>query len=742
MTDNRLLLSSCVLSLVLAAAPAAAQTATASASADDPADNGGLEAIVVTAQRREENVQSIPVAVTAFGERAIEQLHLNDAIRASKFVPGMISQHNAGLGSANAYYLRGLGNSQSTATFDAPVTTYVNDIYVARQNANNYAFFDTERVEILRGPQGTLFGRNTTGGAVNVILRKPVDHVAFSAEATAGSFDRYTAKATVDLPLSTTVFTKLSAYVISDKGFLKNITTGDRLNGEKNWGVRGDVRFLASPDVTIDIGAEHTRNAGTYMGMRSVPGVSPYVVNGTTVPVFYENQSGLPKGDCTDNNVNTLLTKGTGHCNLTEVDAINGKVAWNVGNGSVEWISGWRHMKQGYSNQYDQNVNKYAGFVLVDNGTNEQWSQELKYTGDLADRIHLTIGAFYLQETTNDRQTTFSGGTTAFNPLQDAYYRFQARTAAGYAQTDINITDPLTITVGGRVTWEKKDIHFPKSTQYPTLSYDDAAVIAALTTDPAPLTQSITKFTPRVAVNYKINPDVMLFASATNGFKSGGWNGTAGNPNQMVKFRPEITWSYEGGMKADFLDHKLRLNVTGYIARTTDLQATAGVARPGFPITSLPFNAGTQVVKGIEVETQARLGDLTLFANPSYMDAKYTFISPTATTLTTALSPVRAPKFQISAGGLWEHEFPGLGTLGASAAWRHNSPYWVAVLNTTHTQTEDFVDLGVSLKLPGDHLTVAFDVTNVTDQKTVTANFLSLFPGDPRRFTARVKYKM
>ena len=170
-------------------------------------------------------------------------------------------------------------------------------------------------------------------------------------------------------------------------------------------------------------------------------------------------------------------------------------------------------------------------------------------------------------------------------------------------------------------------------------------------------------------------------------------SGTAGNPNQMVKFRPEITWSYEGGMKADFLDHKLRLNITGYIARTTDLQATAGVARPGFPITSLPFNAGTQLVKGVEIESQARVGDLTLFVNPSFMDAKYTYISPTATTLTTALVPVRAPKFQVSTGAFWEHEVPGLGTLGASAAWRHNSPYWVAVLNTTHTTTEDFVDL-------------------------------------------------
>lgn len=736
--DQRLLLSACIFPMLLSSAPAAAQTAA------EQADDGGLDTIVVTAQRREERLQDIPVAVTAFSESAIEQLHLDDAITTSKFVPGMISQHNAGLASANAYYLRGLGNSQSTATFDAPVTTYVNDIYIARQNANNYAFFDTERVEILRGPQGTLFGRNTTGGAVSVILRKPSDQFKFSAEATAGSYDRYTIKGTVDAPLSEQVLSKLSAFYITDDGYLKNIRTGERLNGEKNWGVRGDLRFLPSPDLTIDIGAEYTRNSGSYFGVRTVPGgVSPYVVGGTSVPIFYETAAGLQKGDCTGNNVNSLLTTGRGMCNLTKVAAVNGKLSWNMGSsGTLEWIAGYRHTDQGYINQYDSNqANPFATLVLVDNGENDQWSQELKYTTELGDRVYLTSGLFYMQEITHDRQTSFNNGTTAFRAVQDAIYRFRAQTAAAYAQADIKILDPLTLTVGGRYTWEKKYLSFTPSSQFPTLAtnYTDADVLASGN----PLTQSVNKFTPRVALSFKATPDLMLFASATNGFKSGGWNGTAASAANVVTFRPENTWSYEAGFKGDFLDRKLRINVTGYIARTTDLQATAGVFNPAInAVASLPFNAGTQVVKGVEIETQARIGELNLFANPSFMDAKYTFISPLATTLTTALTPVRTPKFQFSGGAFWEHEIPGLGTFGATATWRHNSPYWIAVLNTTRTQTEDFLDLGVNLKTLDERLSIGFDVSNVTDQKTVTANFLSLFPGDPRRYTVRLKYKM
>jgi iron complex outermembrane receptor protein len=737
MSHRHLLVSTCLLAFAITTSPSLAANADEQAAAPQ----SGLGDIVVTAQRREEKLQDVPIAITAFGAPMIAQLNLNDAMQTSKFVPGMISQHNAGLGSANAYYLRGLGNSQSTATFDAPVTTYVNDIYVARQNANNYAFFDTERVEVLRGPQGTLFGRNTTGGAVNVIMRKPQDHLGASGEVTGGSYGRYTAKATVDAPISDKVLTKLSGFYIADKGYVNNITTGEKLNGEKNWGLRGDLRLLPADGLKIDLSAEYTRNAGTYVGLRTVAGSSPYVVNGATIPVFYQSAGGMARTDCTQNNVNTLLTTGKGACNLTTVTAMSANVSYDTSLGTIAYIAGWRRMNQGYINQYDANTtNPYNAYNIVDNGTNDQWSQELKLNSSPFDRVKLTTGVFYLQEISNDRQTTFSGGGTVFKAAQDSIYRFKAETAAVYAQGDIKLTDPLTLTLGGRYTWEKKSLHFTPSSQFSGLGYGDAAVLAY----GIPLTQSITKFTPRFALNYKVDRNIMLFASATNGFKSGGWNGTAAVASSAVTFRPEKTWSYEAGLKSEFFNHKLRVNLTGYIAKTQDLQATAAVISPVTGLTaSLPFNAGTQVVKGIEAETSAKLGDFTLFANPSFMQAKYTYITPTTTALTTALSPVRTPTFQISSGALYEKAVPEVkGFLGAKVAWRHNSPYWIAVLNTTHTQTENFLDMGVSYRTSNDAISVAFDVSNLTNQKTVTANFLSLFPGDPRRFTARVKFKI
>ena len=163
--------SAAALSVLVSAGSARAQEQ--DAAVEDDAEFDGLDTIVVTAQRRQESVQDVPIAISAFTARELETRGVTEALDVAQFVPNLVGLNNTGLGSANSYYLRGLGNSETIATFDPPVGTYVDDIYLSRQNANNLSFFDVERVEVLRGPQGTLFGRNTTGGAINVILAEP-----------------------------------------------------------------------------------------------------------------------------------------------------------------------------------------------------------------------------------------------------------------------------------------------------------------------------------------------------------------------------------------------------------------------------------------------------------------------------------------------------------------------------------------------------------------------------------------
>lgn len=701
--------------------------------------------IVVTAQRRPERMQDIPVAVTAFTESTIRELNLDDAISVSKYVPSMISQNNAGLSTANAYYLRGLGNSQSAATFDPPVGTYVDNIYVARQNANNYAFFDTERVEVLRGPQGTLFGRNTTGGAMSIIMRKPSDVAGAKFETSYGSFDRVTAKAIVDVPLSESVLTKWSAFYVNDEGYLNNITTGEKLNGERSYGFRSDWRFLPTDELTIDIAGEYTYNSGTYLGVRSEP--TPSSRYGTpTTPVFYETATNMRKTSCDGDPVEILLSTGNGLCQHTDAYAVTANVAYAADAGTLEAIFGWRDMKQGYINNYTASVvNKYAGFILADYSENSQVSGELKWSSDLLDgRLKYVGGIFYLKENNSLASADFMGAAdaTAYNLLNDRHFEQEVETAAAYLQVDYELVPALTATVGARYTWESKNLDFFKSERFPGLGFDSADAIAA----GVPLKMTEKRVTPRFALSYKATPDIIIFGSVTNGFKSGGWNGTSAKATQVLPFRPEVTWSYEAGFKSDLFNRKLRLNGTFYLADTKDLQITSGIIIPPDPaIISLARNAGKLRAYGFEWETAYNPNrNLNIFLNGSLNHGEYlsTVVTPGVPDnlqVTTETVPVRVPKLQLAGGATYKVPVDALGgDLGLTAAYRHNSPYFVSLLNTAKTGPEDFVDLTFTYDHEDGQWGASFGITNLTNEETITANFLSLFPGDPRRYTGRI----
>lgn len=745
--------------MMMAGGIAQAQPAAAESAA--PQDGNLGQDIVVTAQRRPEKLQEIPLAVTAFTESTIKNLNLNDAISVSKYVPSMISQHNAGLATANSYFLRGLGNTQSAATFDPPVGTYVDDIYVARQNANNYAFFDTERVEVLRGPQGTLFGRNTTGGAVSIIMRKPRDVLAGKFELSVGSFERVTAKASVDIPITPNILTKTSAFVIKDDGYLNNITTGQKLNGEKSYGFREDVRLLPTDNLTIDLSGEYTNNTGTYLGVRTLPTPSDRFRT-TTTPVFYEASTNMYKTSCKGDPVSILLSTGNGLCLNSDNYAASAHVNWSTDSGTLEAIFGYRDMKQGYINNYSSGtVNKYAGFILADAIRNYQHSGELKWSSEIGERFKYVAGLYYLKETNDLRSAQFSGAatatsynlaTTTVNGVTygvDVHFRQVVETAAAYVQGDYELFDGLTATAGARYTWEVKKLDFYRSDRFfntawngGAAGYNSADVLAA----GVPLRQTQSRVTPRFALSYKAMPNTIVFASATNGFKSGGWNGTNSVPFQVLPFRPEKTWSYEAGFKSELFGRKLRLNGTAYLAVTKDLQVTSGIVVPPSTIVSqLARNAGTLRTYGFEWETAfAPTKQLNIFVNGSlnygsYLSTVQTPGVPIASQIQTYTVPLRVPDFQLASGATYKVpvEFLG-GDVGFTGAYRHNSPYPVAALNTAWAPTEDYVDLTVTYDNKDGKWGTSFGVTNLTKQETITANFISLFPGDPRRFTGRL----
>ncbi|WP_439532819.1 TonB-dependent receptor, partial [Polymorphobacter sp.] len=206
-------------------------------------DGSTLDTIVVTAQRRSESVQNVPIAISAFSAETLSDRGIATPLQMVNYVPNLFGANNTGLGSANAYYIRGLGNTESIASFDPPVGTYVDDIYMSRQNGNNFAFFDIDRIEVLRGPQGTLFGRNTTGGAVNVILKRPGDVIGGYVEGAYGAYNKKMVRGSIDLPLNQAISVKLSGYYQDDDGYVNNTTTGERNNDSDMAGARGAIQM-------------------------------------------------------------------------------------------------------------------------------------------------------------------------------------------------------------------------------------------------------------------------------------------------------------------------------------------------------------------------------------------------------------------------------------------------------------------------------------------------------------------
>lgn len=640
-----ILKSTCAATALLAAVPALAQ-----ASPPPPAaDETGITDIVVTAQRREQSVQDVPIAISAFSSAQLEAQGVSNTLQLGQYVPNLIAQNNTGLGSANAYFMRGLGNTETIATFDPPVGTYVDDIYISRQNANNLSLFDVDRVEVLRGPQGTLFGRNTTGGAINVIMKKPGDKVSGYAEIGYGSYNKKLARASIDLPLAPGFAIKASGYWQKDDGYVHNVTTGERMNDDDGWGARLGVRGDLAPDVRWNASYAHiVANGENVLNFDCNP-VVPTQCNGRYATTGLKNGDTLSPSPFASLNI-TGRKANYGQGNRTESDLITSTLEGDIApKTTISLITGYIGLRQQYALDFFDGrggpsitvpfppVRGFprGGFTILNDGYHSQFSQEVKINGQLHDGlITYVAGGYYLDEY---NRTNFADVFSIFNAavpngvgllLADRRLTNTTRALAGYFQGDVNI-GALTLTAGIRYTDERKtfDIHDNRAacqvTPLPATCLDNANMIAPSGVR-IPTVQNAKIWTPRFAINFKPTKDILLFASATRGFKSGGWNARGTASSQLLPFGPEKVWSYEAGIKSEWLDHRVRANVTLFYMDVTDLQTPSALVAPSGAITFLTRNFANYRNKGIEGElTFVPVTGLHLYANFGYQDDKY-----------------------------------------------------------------------------------------------------------------------
>lgn len=725
---------------------------------------GGLEEITVTAQRREQSLQDVPIAVTAFTAEQLAQRQIFDTYDLVRNIPNLTGNANVGVGTSSSLYIRGLGNGESIATFDLPVGTYVDDVYISRQNHNNFSLFDVDRIEVLRGPQGTLFGRNTTGGAINITMKKPSVKGGGYFEAGAGRFGLVTMRGSVDLPLSDNFLTKFSIYKIQDDGYATQLSTGIKFNDRDATGVRADLRFLPSDVLTIDLVSEYVTDQDTnFLNLLDVNGnrvINNKLQQYTLVGTFVGAKASFEPGNVAKTHANTL------------------NVNWDLSETlSLSSITGYRRTAHNFlvdSGGDLPRVSTTRGFTPLDNaGDHKQVSQEFKLNGSAAgDAVTWVAGVYYMKE---DNVTDFANASTStvtgvFSVTADRTMKNGLKAYAVYAQADYKLTDRLTATAGVRYTDEKKNFAIERNPGAQGVLLSTALISAAGI--PLELQQKLV--TPRFALQYDISNDVMVFASATRGFKSGGWPARATANNAFIPFLPEKVWSYEIGTRADLFDNRLRLNLTSFHAITDDVQIPARIDVNGLQI-STTTNPADLRNSGLELDaTWIPIEGLNITAGVGIQDAKYINISqrvldqaaackssPTALYQGVAACaanfvdmfgniavPVRSPDYTLSLSASYKLALgnvvltPNVG-LNKSDAYAIGTTGTPQSTNGTWSPTQSYINGGLMLELadaPGFSLTV--DCRNCQDKAYPTSALgVFQFLDRPGSWSARMRYR-
>ncbi len=721
---------------------------------------GALDEVVVTAQRRSESLQDTPIAVTAFTADTLVKKQIVDTYDIVRNVPNLAGNLNVGVGTSTSYYMRGLGNGESIATFDVPVGTYVDDVYIARQNANNFALFDVERIEVLRGPQGTLFGRNTTGGAINIIVRKPGKAFGGFVEAGYGRFDKWTMRATVDAPFSDKVLTKLSLFRVKDDGYSTQVSTGAKFNSQDSWGMRGAVRLLPSESVTVDLSAEYIDDQNTNFLNVVGPGGDRIVNNRIRQNALVGLVTGAKGGFPIDNQAQTT--------------SLASNIAWDLGSATLSSITGYRVTNQEYivdSGGELPRVSSAFGFnPLINDGEHKQWSQEFKLDGTAMDgRLTYVGGLFYLKE---ENVTDFANGATnlttgVFAITADRTLKNDLTTYAAYSQADFKIVPKLTATVGVRYTYEEKtfDINTNPGGRGAVLS------TAAMRAAGLPTTLEEKQWTPRFALAYDYNDNIMVFASATRGFKSGGWPARALASNLFIPFLPETIWSYETGMRAELFDRSLRFNLTAFYALTNDIQIPAQIAGPTGPV-STTTNPADLRNYGLELEaTWLPTDNLTLDLAMGLQKAKYVDIAPNVLAqqqrckagivvanlpgcnanfidrLGDVATPLRAPDATIAASATYDLN-TSIGVFSPTVSVNYTSEYAIGTngspnqIDGSYIKSETLLNAGITFRPTAwPNLAITAECKNCTDEN-YAASFIPPFQylDRPGTWMVRARY--
>lgn len=711
-----------------------------------------LEEMTVTARRREEGMQSAPIAVSAFSGDTLAYRGVSKLDDIVSFVPSLTLENNPAFGGSSnsaAIFLRGVGQKEFLPTTEPGVGLYLDGVYIARSVGGILDLVDIERLEVLRGPQGTLFGRNTIGGAISITTKKPEPSADFEAEvsAAAGTDDRINLTGAVMLPVSETFAVRASIASLQQDGYVER-SDGTDLGDDNTLTGRVAFAWLPSDRLRVDVAADATRDRENGPAMEllgidftdlsqldglvaAVPPPMAFVHNVTTaslgpgMPCAATDAAGNgvtynpTSANCYDNryvgrdgdNQGTAPTQSD-----TDIWGVSATVAYELSDSvTLKSISAWRDLESEFSRDGDHSPHRISQFH--DLLQQEQFTQELQLLGSTG-RFNWILGAYYFAEE-GDNENTLDFTISNFR----SGGAFDNEAWAAFAQLTWDITEQWHVTLGGRYTDESKrftpdqviyqNYYAGISQQVPPgnpLADLDAPFlqVGTLILPNIEKDVAIDEFTPMVNIAFDVTDDVMLYASYSEGFKSGGFTqrvfppvvagftapaGTA-DIDLIPTYDPEFVDVYELGFKSTLLDGTLRVNGAAFYTDYKDLQVQ--VFNSVAPVTE---NIGAASISGAELEVQAAPGDGWLLEGSfSYLDAQYDEIETGLTLIGEDFEFERVPETSGSLGVSKEFALQDSGTLVVRVDWSFRDDTYNDAYNTELLKTDAYDLWGASLR--------------------------------------------
>ena len=672
---------------VAMSAVAAAQGAAGSGSAA-----GALEVIVVTAQKREEGLQGIPVAVSAFSSSALEAIGATDFTAIGEYVPNLNIMPQSGT-NGTAITLRGIGSAEPSAAIDPKVGLYVDGVYVARNTATVFEL-DLERIEVLRGPQGTLWGKNTTGGSINVITTKPTGELGLKQELGFGEYGRFRSKTVLDLNPSElgelgSVNLKFSYLKTMSDGWANRVN--DRVAGPHDLGeVDSDsLRFASAwnlnEDIVIDYAFDHINRNGTSRQDQLL---------------YAPPSMGADRYASRRKRLERFSLDTAGRDEIT-IDAHTLVATWDLGDVTLKSITGYRDSNLQYDPDLDGTPVEFTARLLSTGamstgglynvyGTrdDEQFSQELQAVGTTLDgRLDYVAGLYYFDEegTESTIGSLYYDALAPFVFFNDTSKTFTIdnKSMAVYGQATYTLPvldDRLRVTLGGRYTDDDKDVHKTVHNGVPA---------------DMPGQKSWNHFSPAGTIDFQASEDVNVYLRVAEAYNAGIFNVRSSAASFSTPADEETVVSYELGAKTEWFEHRLRLNTALFYSEFDDMQSIVYVAGE-----STALNVGSTDIWGVEVELLASpVAGLTLGLSYGYLDYEINeFVYGQIDVTNSAVLPYMPEN---TASGFIEFEFApiAIGTVAVRLDATYKDEVAFSPLNSATTQADDYALVNARITL-------------------------------------------